>query len=369
MLFVVSCLINDRLMILFYMPWQVIQTLPPPLLELPLSLLSRLLLCDPEHSVSHLRKAAYDFFMPPRKSQLTASTHQTSLARTASSLLFNLLQLDMLWGSAVELLTLMSQIARSAQHACLQLHLEASVLHQALHHTYDQIRVATCRFLANLDPFRPPNLQPDIFESMINCLHDPCLPLRRMACRAVGNWLGYIAAGSGFKMGRSNGKGGDFVGCGKEKEQNKNKCSHSGRAGDLASVVEQGVDSEEGSRWMAEARRTVALLASLITDPDAHTRRHCCAALGNLVNVDGAVFMLLEKDVTSLLLKTACTDSHNAVRQAAIGTLCLYSQQDTIRQVIKQTGFRQADVKLTESFLHERKQFTVFLFIQSRFPN
>lgn len=333
-LFVVSCLIDDRLVILFFLLWQVIQTLPPPLLELPLSLLSRLLLCDPERSVSRLRKAAYDFFIPPRNS--TGSKHHTSLTRTASSLLFDLLQLDALWDSAVELLTLLSQVSRcSARPACIQLHLEASVLHQALHHSYDQIRVATCRLLANLDPFRPPTLQPNIFKSMINCVHDPCLPLRRMACRAVGNWLGYVAAGSGFKIGRSNGKGSDFVGWGKEKEQNKNKCPHSEGAGDLVSVVEQGVSNEEGSRWIEEARRTVAMLASLITDPDALTRRHCCAALGNLVNVDGAVSLLLEKDVTSLLLKAACADSHNAVRQAAIATLCLYSQQDAIRQVMK----------------------------------
>lgn len=237
----------------------------------------------------------------------------------------------------MELLTLLSQVARCcAQPACLQIHLEASVLHQALHHSYDQIRAATCRLLANVDPFRPPTLQPDIFKSMIDCLHDPCLSVRRMACRAVGNWLGYIAAGAGFKTGRSNRKGNDFVGWGKEKEQNKNKCSNSKTtAGEMATVVKQGVGNEVGSRWQEEARRTTAMLASLITDPDAHTRRHCCAALGNLVNVDGAVFLLLEEDVTSLLLKAACTDSHNAVRQAAIATLCLYSQQDAIRQVTK----------------------------------
>lgn len=156
-----------------------------------------------------------------------------------------------------------------------------------------------------------------------------------MACRAVGNWLGCVAAGAGFTMGRSSGKGSDFVEWVQEKEQNKNKCPHSEGAGELASVVERGLSSEERSRWMDEARRTVATLAPLITDPDALTRRHCCAALGNLVDVDGAVSLLLEKDVTSLLLKAACTDSHNAVRQAAIATLCLYSQKDAIRQVMK----------------------------------
>ncbi|XP_049897195.1 serine/threonine-protein kinase 36 isoform X4 [Epinephelus moara] len=336
---------------------QVIQTLPPPLLELPLSLLSRLLLCDPERSVSRLGKAACGFFAPAGDSRLTASKHQTPLSRTASSLLSDLLQLDVLWDSAVELLTLLSQVARcSPWPAHSQFHLEASVLQQALAHSYDQIRAATCRLLGNLDPFRPPTLhtlQPDIFKSMINCLHDSCTPVRRMACRAVGNWLGYIAAGAGFKMGRSNGKGSDTLGWGKGKQQNKHKCSHNVAAGDLSTIVEQGVDDEEGRRWLEEARRTAAMLAPLITDPDALTRRHCCAALGNLVKVDGALSLLLEEDVSSLLLRAACTDSHNAVRQAAIATLCLYSEQDAIRQVLRSLN---ASKKLLQASQHAPPQ-------------
>ncbi|XP_073335676.1 serine/threonine-protein kinase 36 [Pagrus major] len=316
-----SCRIVTSLM-------QVIQTFPPPLLELPLSLLSRLLLCDPGRSVSRLRAAACGFFAPPRNEQ------QTPLARTASSLLSELLQLDVLWDSAVELLNLLSHEARcSPRQSRLQLHLDASVLRQALAHSHDQIRAATCRLLGHLDPFRPPTLQPDTFKSMINCLRDSCVPVRRMSCRAVGNWLGYIAAGAGFKMCRSNGKGSDTTGWGKGKE-NKHKCSYSEATGDFATMREQGVDNEEGRRWIEEARRTAAALASLTTDPDALTRRHCCAALGNLVNVDGAVSLLLEEDVSSLLLRAACTDSHNAVRQAAIATLRLYSGQDAIRQVL-----------------------------------
>ncbi|XP_049447377.1 serine/threonine-protein kinase 36 isoform X4 [Epinephelus fuscoguttatus] len=336
---------------------QVIQTLPPPLLELPLSLLSRLLLCDPERSVSRLGKAACVFFAPAGDSRLTASKHQTLLSRTASSLLSDLLQLDVLWDSAVELLTVLSQVARcSPWPARSQLHLEASVLQQALAHSYDQIRAATCRLLGNLDPFRPPTLrtlQPDIFKSMINCLHDSCTPVRRMACRAVGNWLGHIAAGAGFKMGRSNGKGSDTSGWGKGKQQNKHKCSHNVAAGDLSTIVEQGVDDEEGRRWLEEARRTAAMLAPLITDPDALTRRHCCAALGNLVKVDGALSLLLEEDVSSLLLRAACTDSHNAVRQAAIATLCLYSEQDAIRQVLRSLD---ASKKLLQASQHAPPQ-------------
>ncbi|KAM7374226.1 hypothetical protein PAMP_006897 [Pampus punctatissimus] len=325
---------------------QVIQTLPPPLLELPLSLLSRLLLCDPKRFVTRLRNAACGFFSPP------SGTAQTAPTRTVTSLLSDLLQLDVLWDSAAELLTLLSQVARCSPHvAYFQLYLEASVLHQALAHSYDQIRAATCRFLGHLDPFRPhtvPTLQPEIFKSLIDCLNDSCMPVRRMACRAVGNWLGHIAAREGLKMTPSNGKGGDTTGW--DRDKHKYLCK---AGGDMAMIVEQSVDDEEGRRWTEEARRTAAMLASLFTDPDALTRRHCCAALGNLVNVDGAVSTLLKEDVSSLLLRAACTDSHNAVRQAAIATLCLYSQQDAIRQVLISLD---ASMKLLQASQHAPPQ-------------
>ncbi|XP_027129677.1 serine/threonine-protein kinase 36 isoform X1 [Larimichthys crocea] len=282
---------------------QVIQTLPPPLLELPLSLLNRLLLCDPGRSLSRLVKVAYGFFALPGNSRLTS--------RTAGSLLADFLQQDVLWDSAAELLTLLSQVARcSPQHSRLQVHVDALALQQALAHPHDPIRAAACRLLGSLNPLRPPALQPDIFRSTIDCLHDSSTPVRRMACRAVGNWMGYMAAG------RSN------------------ECSHSEAAGDLSTIAEQGLDEEDGRGWTQEARRTAAMLAPLISDPDALTRRHCCTALGNLVNVDGAAALLSQEDVFGKLLRAACSDSHNAVRQAAITTLSLYSRQDAVRQVL-----------------------------------
>ncbi|KAK5858369.1 hypothetical protein PBY51_002515 [Eleginops maclovinus] len=329
---------------------QVIQSLPDPLLELPLSLLSRLLLCDPERSASRLGKSACGLFAPPRDSRLSASKCQTPLSRTASSLLSDLLQLDVLWDSAVELLTLLSLVARiSPCPARLQPHLEASALHQALTHSYDRIRAAACKLIGSMDPFRPPTLKPDIFKSMINCLHDSCIPVRRMACWAVGSWLGHIAEGAGFK--ESNRKGSDTSGRGKEKKQNKHKFKLS--KGHLGTIAEQGVDDEEGCMWIEEAGRTAALLASLITDPDALTRRHCCAALGNLVNVDSAVSSLSDKDMSSLLLRAACMDSHNAVRQAAIATLCLYSEQESLRQVLRSLDARK---KLVQASQHAPPQ-------------
>ncbi|XP_074527519.1 serine/threonine-protein kinase 36 isoform X2 [Halichoeres trimaculatus] len=317
---------------------QVIQLFPPSLLELPLSLLSRLLLCDPKRSVSRLKEDVCRFFVSPGNGQVSAIQSQASPTRTACSLLSDLLPVEVLWDAAVELLNVLSHVARFCPpRGCFQLQLEALVLQRALAHSYDQVRAATCRLLGNLDPFnllKRQTSKPDIFKSMIDSLHDSCLPVRRMACRAVGNWLGYIAANEELKKVRMNGKGRDTVGWGKEGGQNKHIFPHSKAVGDLASTEGLEVDTVEVSRWLEEARRTVAMLAPLLSDPDALMRRHCCAALGNLVNVGGALSLLLQQDVTNSLLKIACADSHNAVRRAAITTLYLYSQQDAIRQVL-----------------------------------
>ncbi|KAM9846378.1 serine/threonine-protein kinase 36 [Aulostomus maculatus] len=285
---------------------QVIQTLPPPQLELPLSLLNRLLLCDPGRSLSRFNKAAHGFFSAPRGGQTSPSSHQTPLVRTASSLLSHLLQLNVLWDSAAELLTLLSLVIRySPQPSRLHLHLEASVLHQTLAHSYDLIRAAACRLLGNLDPFKSPvvpNLQPNTFKILIDCLHDSCMRVRRIACRAVGNWLGFMVVRAGWGS--------------------SSTASEEGRS--MTRIEEQKWADGEGRGWIEEARRTTVMLVSLICDPDNLTRHHSCAALGNLVNVDGAVPIVLEKDVTNLLLKAACKDSHHAVRQAAIATMSLY---------------------------------------------
>lgn len=306
---------------------QVIQTLTPSLLELPLSLLSRLLLCDPERSVSCLGNAASSFLLAPRDSHSSVSTNTPT--RTSMSLLSDLLQSDVLWESSVALLTLLSQVAQCSP----QLYLEASVLHQALTHSQDQIRAATCRLLGNIYSFRPctlPSMNSDIFQHMIKCVHDPSMPVRRMACRAVGSWLGGIAE-AGFKSRRRNGKGSGATGWSKVKSISEATL----KAGDWVTIVEQGEDFDKDERkWMEATRSCTALLASSLTDEDAVTRRHCCAALGNLVKLDRAVPWLIEEDVPSSVLRAACMDSHQAVRRAAITTLCLYSQHEPIRQVL-----------------------------------
>uniref|UniRef100_A0A674ECE2 non-specific serine/threonine protein kinase n=1 Tax=Salmo trutta TaxID=8032 RepID=A0A674ECE2_SALTR len=322
---------------------QVIQSVPPSLLELPLSLLCRLLLCDPGRSVPCFTAAAraQGFFSPPssdpkedRRDQAPASSvgdqagHPVSVSRTASSLLSDLLKPDSeaLWGSAVELFTLLSQAARCSPRSrpsTPHLHLEPTPLHQALAHPDDRVRAAACSLLGNLDPFTPhtppstsdperTRLQPAILRDIIGCLHDPSASVRRMACKAVGNWLGLIGKAE-FRTRR------------------------------------QVADQEDGSGWVEEANWATTELLSLIVDPDALTRRHCCAALGNMAAVEGGVASLLKGDVPLLLLQAACTDSQHAVQRAAVATLSLYSQQDALRQALLSLDARE---KLRQASQH-----------------
>lgn len=281
-------------------PRQVIQTFPPQQLELPLSLLSRLLLCDPARSVFHLRKCAGDFFAPP----CSDSEGPPGRRCSAAWLLSQLLQQEELWDSAVELLIVLSQVACCFDEGPLvELRLEASLVQRALRHSHCQIKAAACRLLGNVNPFGPSAPHPPrpaVFRSVIDCLGDCCVPVRRTACRAVGNWLGYVAVG-----------------------------------------VNSGHHSDQGgeAEWTREARRAASALASLMGDHDALTRRHCCEALGNLRHIDGALPLLLAEDVFVLLLRAACGDSHDAVRRAAVATLSLYCGQDRVRQVTLRPGF------------------------------
>ncbi|KAM9780988.1 serine/threonine-protein kinase 36-like isoform 2-T2 [Syngnathus typhle] len=301
---------------------QVIQTLPVSLVELPLSLLRRLLLRDRQRFVFHLCKAARGFFSAPA---LSPSAQQTP-PRTASSLLSDLLQRDELGDSAVELLSLLYLLGRFCPHSGhLQLHVESSVLLQALTHAYDPIKAATCKVLGNLYPFRSPklpNLRVIIFKGMIDLLEDSNVHVRQVACLSVGKWLGYIAVKAASNAGRW------LI----------MKHNETHRGSRRENINKPGDD--EMRPWLEEARMTGATLASLTSDPNAHTRHHACAALGNLLHVQGAISELLQESVSRLLLRAACTDSHNVVREAAIATLSLYIQKDALRQVLISLGAR-----------------------------
>ncbi|XP_057675963.1 serine/threonine-protein kinase 36-like isoform X2 [Corythoichthys intestinalis] len=300
---------------------QVIQTLPLSLVELPLSLLRRLLLCDRQRSLSRLSKDANGFF---------SQSGQRIPSRTASSLLNDFLKRNDLGDSAVELLSLLYLLTCFYPNSSyLELHLDSSVLHQALAHSYDPIKAATCKVLGNLFPFKSPtlpNINPDIFKSMIDLLKDSNVYVRQAACLSVGKWLGYIAGEAGFNVGRPN----QSVGSATESLKVKDNDEHKG------SEWETGITmgTVEMRRWLEDIRMTGATLAGLTSDPNAHTRLHACAALGNLLHAVGDIPELLEESVSRLLLRAACTDSHKAVREAAIATLSLYAQRDSMLQVL-----------------------------------
>ncbi|KAG7259576.1 hypothetical protein CRUP_027270 [Coryphaenoides rupestris] len=312
---------------------QMIQTGPPLLLELPLSLLSRLLLCDPVRFVPRLITAAPDFFCSPlagggggdtpQPTATTTTAHRgvdddgaqnSPVPRTASSLLGALLQGDgLLWDSAAELLVLLAQVARRCPPPPGEPHLprlDAAVLRRALAHPHERVRASACSLLGNLNPLTPPGLGPGVFRGMTDSLRDTCASVRRMACRAVGNWLGFVGeAGADVR----------------------------GGGGGTRSVV--GVEDIQESvvgGWAEESARTAPLLVSLVSDPDAFTRRHSCAALGNLGGVyDSSAASGAEgADAFRLLLAAACADPHGGVRRAAVATLGVFSQREVLRRVL-----------------------------------
>lgn len=252
------------ILICFFLFWQGIQTVPASLLELPLSLLNVLLLCEP-NSIFHLRKAACGFFTHARDSRLNSSKHVTAVSRTANSLLIDLLQLEMLWGSAVELLTLLSLVACSAQPGSLQLNLEPSAVQYALGHTHFQIRVAACRLLGYLDPYRPPlSLSPDIFQGVADCLLDLCLAVRQMSLKAVGNWLGHLSLCARFNIVRSTLKYTDDKRTGK---RNTKKTVKEMRIESTECVTVEQINDDEQCSW-TETKNTAAEIIFPSIAPD-----------------------------------------------------------------------------------------------------
>ncbi|XP_077596333.1 serine/threonine-protein kinase 36 [Stigmatopora nigra] len=302
---------------------EVIQILPVSLVELPLSILRRLLLQDRRRLFPHFSETTLCFFSasPP-------SVPQTR-TRTVNSLLCDFLLSEELGDSAVELLSLLYLLTRFWPHSDhLHLQLEPTVLCQALTHSYGPVRAATCKILGNLYPFeslKMPSVQLGIFKSMINLLGDSDSLVQRAACLSVGKWLAYIAFQTEFNTGRPSQS---VSHCFQVKDNDPSR-------GTGIALATKNEDYGDMSQWLEEARMTAAMLASLTSNPDAHTRLHACVALGNLVHIQDALPELLVKRVSRLLLRAACTDSYNVVREAAIATLSLYTQQDAIPQVLE----------------------------------
>ncbi|XP_041098225.1 serine/threonine-protein kinase 36 isoform X2 [Polyodon spathula] len=203
-----SCDIVPRLL-------QLCLLLPLPLLELPLALLCRLLLSDPQYSIPRFIAAAEScsFFSlttaseeakihkhdnnegsRKKNSKLTNTDNSRSLSksenRTASSLLTSFLQSESLFSTAVELISLLSHAARCSVNPQFPLCFDPALVRKVLNHPDDRIRAATCGLLGNV---RPPNYDKPsllLFQDLIGKLRDQSMQVRRAACRAVGNWAG-----------------------------------------------------------------------------------------------------------------------------------------------------------------------------------
>lgn len=270
--------------------------------------------------------------------------------RTASALLSLLLEDVGLSGCAAELISLLSQVARSSIRASLLLiPVEPAVLCAALRHPEDSVRAAACSLLGNLDPLVGVSASDTdaglslatprvLLEDLVGCLCDSSPSVRKRACRAVGTWLGLIAlAGPGKETTFSQSH---------EPKSNRNAGASSGsclarvrgrgeRRGSTDTCLNRPVlkvqDREEG--WTEVALGTVAPLVSLLRDPDALTRQHSCSALGNVAGLCGGRAALLEADAQRLLLHVAQADSQHAVQKAASAALYMFEQQDLQGQV------------------------------------
>uniref|UniRef100_W5M741 non-specific serine/threonine protein kinase n=1 Tax=Lepisosteus oculatus TaxID=7918 RepID=W5M741_LEPOC len=355
--------------------------LPLTLLELPLSLLCRLLLSDPQQSLPRFIAAAeaWGFFFPSAEAERNGDGQPPrgepagsegggagegdvrgtgqSEHRTASSLLAFFLQSEGLSGSAVELLSLISQAARCSLHPPLPvLYVRPSLLRTAMDHPDDRVRAATCSLLGNISPLdaRAPSgqLLPLLFQSLIEKLQDPSIQVRRSACRAVGNWVGLVGQaeshmenekprlhGAKPSMGTGPMKEGRHLFTRTEREAGKRK----------------GDDGTTGTAaWAELARGGVKALLLLSSEPDPVVRRHCCAALGNLAAIEGGRAALLQGDGPRLLLRIACTDSQPAVQLAALTGLRAFSQHDALRQALVSLDAGEKLRRVSQHAPHQR---------------
>ncbi|XP_018611107.1 serine/threonine-protein kinase 36 isoform X2 [Scleropages formosus] len=294
--------------------------LPLPLVELPLALLCRLLLCDPEHSVSTFMAAAElsGFFRPSSGPEHTDDFsppdegHQGlchPVGRTASSLLSAFLNSEGFSDLAAELITVVSLTARCLLRPSLShLYIDPALLRTSLAFSDHTVRAATCSLLGNLNPMVAQTLPDEqallrLFQDLIARLHDESLPVRRVGCRAVGTWLGLIGRVGGDSKEKVSGPGGESTTC--------------------------RVDG-----WVKVAQGAVPALVALLRDPDSLVRRHCCGALGNLAVLQGMTASLLQFHAPGRLLHTACTDSQQEVRLAAISNLRVFSQQTELQRAL-----------------------------------
>ncbi|XP_067294921.1 serine/threonine-protein kinase 36 [Pseudorasbora parva] len=243
--------------------------------------------------------------------------------RTAGSLLAVLLQSELLSGCAVELLNLLSQLTLHLTHqSSFFFPVKTTQLRLALHHRDDGIRAACCGLLGHLGSGVRQVISEskfDLFQDLLGCLCDPASSVRRTACKAVGNWLSVMGGGKSSK---------DF-----NNTTDINALSLQDKS--RRTPVMEATKHNEEDVWMELAIGAAPSLVSLLSDADNVIRQHCCGALGNLVAFSGGDGALINVDAPGLILQTACNDSHHAVRRAAVATLHVFIQQNTLLQVLR----------------------------------
>lgn len=263
-------------------------------------------------------------------------------ARTAGSLLALLLQSEALSGCAVELLILLSLLTRHPTYqSSFFLPVEFTQLRLALLHRDDGIRAACCSLLGHLGlcvirVINEPKF--DLFQDLLGCLCDPAPSVRRAACKAVGNWLNEIR---------------------KTSDNIPSKGLKSTTDMQTWSVQDkprrtEGVRYIEADVWIQLAIGAARPLVSLLSDADNVIRQHCCGALANLAAFSGGDGALLNADAPGLILQTACNDSHHAVRRAAVATLRVFSQQNTLLQALRSLDAGRKLCRSSQSSLFQR---------------
>uniref|UniRef100_A0A8C1TPG7 non-specific serine/threonine protein kinase n=1 Tax=Cyprinus carpio TaxID=7962 RepID=A0A8C1TPG7_CYPCA len=265
--------------------------------------------------------------------------------RTAGSLLVVLLQSELLSGCAVELLILLSQLTRHLTHqSSFFLPVKTTQLQFALHHRDDGIRAACCGLLGHLGSGVRQVISEskfDLFQELLGCLCDPAPSVRRAACKAVGNWLSAMGktdltiSNKGFKY-----------------TTDMNALSVQDKLKRKPAM--EGISHSERDVWMELAVGAARPLVSLLSDADNVIRQQCCGALGNLAAFGGGDGALLNADAPGLILQTACNDSHHAVRRAAVATLRVFSQQNTLLQALRFLDAGRKLCRTSQSSLFQR---------------
>uniref|UniRef100_A0A8C1LIN2 non-specific serine/threonine protein kinase n=1 Tax=Cyprinus carpio TaxID=7962 RepID=A0A8C1LIN2_CYPCA len=265
--------------------------------------------------------------------------------RTAGSLLVVLLQSELLSGCAVELLILLSQLTHHLTHqSSFFLPVKTTQLQFALHHRDDGIRTACCGLLGHLGSGVRQVISEskfDLFQELLGCLCDPAPSVRRAACKAVGNWLSAMGknyltiSNKGFKYTTD-------MNALSVQEKLKRK------------PAMEGISHSERYVLMELAVGAARPLVSLLSDADNVIRQQCCGALGNLAAFGGGDGALLNADAPGLILQTACNDSHHAVRRAAVATLRVFSQQNTLLQALRFLDAGRKLCRTSQSSLFQR---------------